>query len=86
MASHVTSPINSNVGDISSEEEKKIQENPKEKEVIIAVAGKSGAGKTTLAYQIIGEKVEVEASPDPTTEKSKVMSGKKEGLSLIVLD
>ena len=96
MVSGVTSPegtINSDGCDVSPEENQEMQENPKEKEnpeekqeVIIAVAGKSGAGKTTLAHKILGRELEEEASPDLTTEKSEIMSEIKGGVKLTIID
>ena len=37
--------------------------------VTIAILGKSGAGKTTLIYNLLGKESEVEMSPDPSTDK-----------------
>ena len=87
MASSEIQPEENSGHDVSPEEN---QENPKEKqkikEVVIAVAGKSGAGKTTLAYKILGRELEVEASPDPTTEKCDIMSEIKRDIKLTIID
>ena len=55
------------------------QDPQKIKEITIAIAGKSGAGKTSLANKILGRKIEIKISPDPTTEKCEILSDINEG-------
>ena len=63
------------------------EEDPQKiKEVIIAVAGKSGAGKMSLANKILGRKIEIKISPDPTTEKCEILLDINEGIRLTIID
>ena len=56
------------------------------KEVIIAVAGQSKAGKTSLANKILGREVEIELSLDPSTEKCEILSETQGGIKLTIID
>ena len=57
-------------------------------DIFIAVAGKTGAGKTTLAHKIIGEEYEAALDPNPTTQKCEILKSKvdKGRIRLNVID
>ena len=74
-------------GDISSVEN--IVEMLKRKsteEICVVLAGKTGAGKTTLFQNIVGEEVVITMSPDPSTKEIKKREIEKNGQKLVIYD
>ena len=59
---------------------------PVKQEVTIVLAGKSGAGKSTFAQNILGELFPIQVSPDPLTSTCHTEEGTKHGVTVKVVD
>ena len=59
---------------------------PVKQEVTIVLAGKSGAGKSTFAQNILGELLPIQVSSDPLTTKCHTEEGTKHGVTVKVVD
>ena len=70
--------------DDDSADEVPIQQNPNpNRDVTIAILGKSGAGKTTLIYNLLGKESEVEMSPDPSTDTFRSYTNEAGNITVI---